>query len=296
MQIGVFEIDEPVPQLRDPHLMVALRPWIDVGSVGTLSLQTLESHFIAHDLGRLHRPGEFYDFTRYRPTLTRLGGKRHVELPNSILRYAQTPFDHDFVFLHALEPHVKGEDFIESILQVAQYLGVRQYCQIGAMYGSGPHTRPLTATVGASSSWIQERLGQAGMKASSYEGPTSIMALGTQLAKESGMEILNILVQLPPYARLEEDHRGQATLLSLLDCLYEFGIDLVKIREKGDRQYAELGDAVESDPNARTVVRQLEQVFDSEIDQEGHKPQKSPSLAPEIERFLQGLEEAQENT
>jgi hypothetical protein len=295
VQIGVFELDEPVPHLRDPHLMVALRPWIDVGSVGTLVLQTLETHFIAQDLGRIRRPGEFYDFTRYRPTLTRRGGIRHVELPNSTLRYAQTPFDHDFVFLHALEPHIKGEDFIESILQVAQYLGVRQYCQIGAMYGSGPHTRPLTATVGASSSLIKERLGQAGMKASAYEGPTSIMALGTQLAKESGMEILNILVQLPPYARLEEDHRGQATLLSLLDCLYEFGIDLVNIREKGDRQYTELGNAVEADPNARTVVRQLEQVFDSEIDQEGPKPQKNPSLAPEIERFLQGLEEAQEN-
>ena len=65
MLLGNFEINEPVPNLRNPHLMVVLKPWIDVGSVGTLALETLERHLGAENLGGLARPGEFYDFTRY---------------------------------------------------------------------------------------------------------------------------------------------------------------------------------------------------------------------------------------
>ena len=44
MRLGNFEISEPAPELRDPHLLVVLKPWIDVGSVGTLALETLERH------------------------------------------------------------------------------------------------------------------------------------------------------------------------------------------------------------------------------------------------------------
>ena len=43
MRIGEFEIDEPIPDLKDPHAIAVLRPWIDVGSVGTLALSRLPS-------------------------------------------------------------------------------------------------------------------------------------------------------------------------------------------------------------------------------------------------------------
>ena len=34
MRLGDFEIVEPVPELKDPHVLAVLRPWIDVGNVG----------------------------------------------------------------------------------------------------------------------------------------------------------------------------------------------------------------------------------------------------------------------
>ena len=42
MQIGAFELNEPLPELRDPHVFAMVRPWVDVGSVGTLTLNRLE--------------------------------------------------------------------------------------------------------------------------------------------------------------------------------------------------------------------------------------------------------------
>ena len=171
MRIGGFEVQEPLPELRDPHIFAILQPWIDVGSVGTLTLGTLESQFNATELGRLARPSQFYDLTRYRPMLYRRGGERVVEIPNTIVRYAQGEGGNDFVFLHILEPHSNGEDFVESLLELADRLNVQRYCQVGAMYGSTPHTRPLLASGQASDPNVQTILERAGVRSSNYEGP-----------------------------------------------------------------------------------------------------------------------------
>ena len=45
MNIGAFEIVDDLPELNDPHVFAMVRPWVDVGSVGTLTLNRLE-HFM----------------------------------------------------------------------------------------------------------------------------------------------------------------------------------------------------------------------------------------------------------
>ena len=83
MRIGAFELDEPLPELHDPHVLAMLDPWIDVGEVGTLTLNWLENHFQAEDLGRISRPGHFFDFTRYRPTVYYdEEGRKQISVPN----------------------------------------------------------------------------------------------------------------------------------------------------------------------------------------------------------------------
>ncbi|MEE8471518.1 MAG: PAC2 family protein, partial [Dehalococcoidia bacterium] len=76
--------------------MATIRPWIDVGNVGTLTLSCLESHLNAVELARLARPGNFFDFTRYRPTLCLKEGRREVDVPNTTITYAKREKDHDF--------------------------------------------------------------------------------------------------------------------------------------------------------------------------------------------------------
>ena len=83
MRLGAFEINEPLPELHEPHVIAVLRPWINVGRVGTLALSRLEQHFGAKDLGQLARPGAFYDFTRYRPRTRFVNGKRVLNIPNT---------------------------------------------------------------------------------------------------------------------------------------------------------------------------------------------------------------------
>ena len=69
MRVGEFEIQEPLPALREPHVIASLTPWIDAGSVGSLSIERLERYMRAEDMGGLATPGRYFDFTRYRPVV-----------------------------------------------------------------------------------------------------------------------------------------------------------------------------------------------------------------------------------
>ena len=103
--MGHFEMPEPLPEMKDPHVLAVLRPWIDVGSVGTLTLSRLERHLRAKEIGRMGQPGLFYDFTRYRPRSVMNEGRREFKVPNTIVRHASLPEGPDLLLVHLLEPH-----------------------------------------------------------------------------------------------------------------------------------------------------------------------------------------------
>ena len=295
MLLGNFEINEPVPNLRNPHLMVVLKPWIDVGSVGTLALETLERHLGAENLGGLARPGEFYDFTRYRPTIRRFDGERQITLPNSDLWWARGQGDFDWIFLHLLEPHIKSEDLLDSIVAVMQHFGVKRYALVGAMYGTGPHTRPLLASGSSTDPEIQQLMEPIGMGVSTYEGPTSVMALATEEARKLGVESMSLLIQLPPYARLDEDHKGHEARLRYLGMLYDWNLDLSEIKRDGERQYSEVEKATQADRQMRGVVRRLEEAYDAGdlrgLDEDEEADYDSAELPMAVEDFLKDLED-----
>ena len=126
MKIGAFEIVEPVPALREPHAIVMIRPWVDVGSVGTLTLRQIERHFDAQPIGKLARPGTFFDFTRYRPTVRIVDGQREMTYPNTFVNYAQPDGGPDLLFIHLLEPHAMAEDYVDSLVDLFKHFEVQR--------------------------------------------------------------------------------------------------------------------------------------------------------------------------
>jgi hypothetical protein len=220
MRLGAFEIDEPLPKLKEPHAVAMLRPWVDVGSVGTLTLSWLEEQFQAKHLAGLARPGNFFDFTRYRPTLYREEGRRRVTIPNTYVTCAKRRRGNDFLFLHLLEPHMLGEAYVDSVLRLLTRFGVKRYCLLGSMYDAVPHTRPLLVTGTAAEKGVGQDLERLGIKPSDYEGPTTFAFLITQRAPEMGIEPMSLIVHLPQYTQLDEDYAGCVRLMGVLGSLY----------------------------------------------------------------------------
>ena len=295
MRIGAFEISEPVPELHKPHALTMVRPWVDVGSVGTLTLRRLERHFGAKELGRLARPGNFFDFTRYRPTIRNVKGQRKVTVPNTIVNYAQPEKGPEFLFVHLLEPHAMGEDYTDSVLDLFKYFGVSRYCRLGAMYDAVPHTRPLlvTGTVGSAVARAGRTI-PVRTRRSQYQGPTTILNVISDSAIEMGIESMNFMAHLPQYLQLEEDYSGTARMLSVLSSIYEIPDELAP-SARGERQYREMDSAVGRNAELKTLISQLETYYDTQYRDESTGEEAPPGpLSPEIERFLRELDQSLE--
>ena len=294
MRIGAFDIDEPVPQLREPHAFAMIRPWVDVGSVGTLTLNRLERYMGSKDLGRLHRPGNFFDFTRYRPNMRFVDGSRQVKIPNSTIRYATTEEGPDYLFFHLLEPHSNGEDYTDSILEVVRHFGVKRYCRVGAMYDAVPHTRPLLVTGSLGSVEQKRPVPNLKLQQSTYQGPTTIMNLLAEGIERDKIETINFMVHLPQYVQLEEDYVGTSRMIEVLASVYEnIPTDLAPVR-RGQRQYRELNATVDRNSELKTLIQQMEQYYDSQLTADTQttssgQASPAPPLSPEIEAFLSEL-------
>jgi hypothetical protein len=267
-----------------------IRPWVDVGSVGTLTLNRLERYMGSKELGRLDRPGTYFDFTRYRPNMRLVDGVRQVKIPNSTIRYATTETGPDYLFLHLLEPHSNGEDYTDSILEVVRYFGVKRYCRLGAMYDAVPHTRPLLVTGSLGSVEQKRPVPNFKLSQSTYQGPTTIMNLLSEGIERDQIETINFMVHLPQYVQLEEDYSGAARLLDVLCSVYDLSKDLAD-PERGRRQYLEVNNEVLRNKGLKALIERLEVHYDSRAAKRSSESDEGTKLSPEVEKFLKEMGE-----
>lgn len=290
MRISAFETVEPVPELRDVCAIVMLRPWVDVGKVGTLVLNRLEQYMSARELARLARPGVFFDFTRYRPQTRIIEGRRTLTLPNSVVNYAHdSQTERDYIFMHLREPHAMGEDYTDAVVALLRHFDVTEYCRIGGMYDSVPHTRPLMVTGTLNDEQAQRARGLISPRRNTYQGPTSIVNLVNEALNEASIPTTSLMVHLPQYVQLEEDYMGANRLMEVLCAVYGFPKSLVDPL-RGQQQYLDISRAVENNPEVRGLISQLEVYYDRVMAQPEPEEQAGP-LAPNVERFLREMGE-----
>ena len=288
MRIEAFEVDEPVPEMRDTVAISMLRPWVDVGSVGSLTLDKIQTQLSGREIGRLARPGEFFDFTRYRPQMRSVEGGRSITKPNSVLQYGRDEgTGRDFVLLRLWEPHNMGEAYIDSIVALLKHLNVTEYCRIGGMYDSVPHTRPLPVTATLTEEQAQRAEGLVSLRGSGYEGPTSIVSLVPEGLEDSNVGTTSLMVHMPHYVQLDEDHMGTFRLLEVLCAMYGFPSSLPD-PEPGTRQYDEINRAALNNPAVKELIEQLE--ADHDRGQEAvAEDVETVKLGPDVEDFLRRM-------
>ena len=289
MRIGDFEFQEPLPEFKDPHVLAVLRPWIDVGNVGTLSLRRLERHLESKEIGRLVRPGRYYDFTRYRPKSVIKQGVREYSIPSTTVSACVREHGPDLITLHLLEPHLHGEDYTDSVIEVLKHFGVKRYSMVGAMYDMVPHTRQLLVSGGSADTSNEDEYKLVGVRPSDYEGPTTITYLISNTAEEMDIETRIYVVHLPQYFQVEEDFTGTARLMEILCTIYGLPSRLAD-QERGRQQYASLQNIVTGTSEVAGLLQRLEERYDRE--NQGGGASTTP-LSPMVEEFLQGLDRNQ---
>ncbi|MEE8517959.1 MAG: PAC2 family protein [Dehalococcoidia bacterium] len=290
MLVGKFDLIDPLPKLRNPHVIASLSPWIDAGSVGSLTIERLERFMGATDLGQLSTPGTYFDFTRYRPVVYIEDGERKMKIPNADLRFVTGPHDTDFIFLHMLEPHSFAEEYIEALVQVLQHLEIKRFCRIGAMYDAVPHTRPLLVMGTVNGGPLNGVEGIDPSRRRPYQGPTSIMNMVGDKLRDAGVENMMLMGRLPHYMELEADFAGRTKMLRVLSALYDLPPEYSESR-RDTQQYERFSSEMQKNPQIKSLVERLESDYDSrrgapEASIEEGSEEPSTPLPPSVERFL----------
>jgi predicted ATP-grasp superfamily ATP-dependent carboligase len=235
------------------------------------------------ELGRLSKPGYFYDFTRYRPTIHLEEGIQDLSIPNTTVHYARREGQNDLLLLRLLEPHAHAELYISSVLKLLKIFNVRKYILLGSMYDTVPHTRPLLVSGYGMGEKARQDVRKAGALPITYHGPSTIVNLITKEAAESGIDATVFIVSLPQYVVLEEDYAGKVRLMEILNMLYNIPVNKEDF-DKALEQRDVISERVGNTPEVKILLPRLESVYDTRI--KAMEEGGTPHLTSEMEELF----------
>ncbi len=283
-------------------MVVAFGGWIDAGEAVTGAMRHMVRHLSASRLASID-PEEFFDFTQVRPT-ARIGadGNRIIRWPRSEFFTWQPPDGRAGLLLfRGMEPNRRWRTYSNMLLDLAEQCGVKRIVSLGTLLAGLPHTRPPRVTGSSTDPDWQARLEDWGIyRRSTYQGPTGIASVVLDAANRRGIPYLTLMGQSPHYLQGASNPAVSRELLSHVTRLLDIELDVSRLDEAVKAFRNQCDQAVANDTSTQAYVRQLEQEYDSEDDEEP-SPLLDEDLNPdeliqELEDFLREEREGGDET
>jgi hypothetical protein len=257
-----------------PALIVAMDGWVNAGSAGTLVADAL-----ARDAEVIARfdSDQLYDYRMLRPTVTfRDGVINAVDWPEMAIRRL-TVEGRDLLVMSGPEPNWRWHEFAETLVDASLRWGVVEYIAVGGVPWAVPHTRPVSIMT---TSTTEERL-QSGTGApeGTMEVPGAAVTAIEYRFHQRGLATIGFWARIPNYV----GSAFPSAAVALIDRLSShLGVDLDhgELGQQGIDQLGHLDGLIEDRPDVRSMVSQLEEIYDSTSVISGD------DLAAQIEQFL----------
>ncbi len=243
-----------LPKLREPVLLLAFGGWNDAGEAATSAARFVADSLNAVPLAEID-PEEFYDFTVRRPVV-RLdaAGRRRLEWPRNEFLLASIDAAREIVIGIGVEPHLRWSAFSDLVERLADRVGARQVVLLGAFLADVVYSRPVGLTGFASS---PDLLAKLSVPASTYQGPTGIVAVVADRLMQSGREVVSLWAGLPHYISVSPNPRGALALLGKLREHIGLKLDETSLGVAAGEFEERISALVSADPEISEYVRQL---------------------------------------
>jgi proteasome assembly chaperone (PAC2) family protein len=272
-------------RLRAPALVCAFKGWNDAGECATSALSFMGASLDAARFATID-PEEFLDFQATRPSVRLVDGlSREVEWPQWEIHEARIPrAPRDLILLSGPEPSMRWRTYCQTVVELAEALGVQLVVSLGALLADVPHSRPVSVTGMASDLGLIERMD---LEPPTYEGPTGITGVLHAACADAGIPSCSLWAAVPHYVAVVPNPKGALAILRRLETLVGVTVDATSLEEAAADYERQVSRAVEMDPEVQAFVERLEKAADEE---EGSPdPNRLPSgdvLAREFQRFL----------
>jgi proteasome assembly chaperone (PAC2) family protein len=271
--------------LRAPAMVCAFKGWNDAGESASSALTFLGAGLGAQRFAVID-PEEFVDFQATRPTVKLIGGRqREIEWPDIEVYEVRVPrASRDLIIVTGPEPAYRWRTFGETVIELAEVLGVQLVVTLGALLADVPHSRPVGVTAFATDDALVDRLN---LEPPTYEGPTGIVGVLHDACARAGMPSASLWAAVPHYVAVVPNPKGSLALLRRLESLVGITVDAKELEDAASEYERQVSRAVEMDPDVQAFVERLERTADEE--EGAPDPSQLPSgdvLAREFQRFL----------
>ncbi len=267
------ETTQPVPVL-----VHAMRGSIDAGHAGSLLVEhlteKLESTRVASfDLDAL------MDYRSRRPVMTYEDGAwTDYDQPELVVDLLRDDNGQQLLLLHGSEPDLRWEGFIKAVRELIDWFGVELTVGVHGIPMGVPHTRPITVTAhGTRPEMVEDYPNYI----SSVRVPGSAAALMELRLGHSGHDAMGFAAHVPHYLAQSDYPKAAAELLRQISKVTGLQLPVGDLEADGTRMEAEIDRQVEASDEVRSVVKALEEQFDSLAEATGDDALGGTSAEPE---------------
>lgn len=285
------------PQLRKPVLIAGFAGWNDAGEAASSAVRFIQRRWRTETIAEID-PEYFYDFTQMRPQVRLKDGERIVEWPPNI--FSAKRVDHlerDVILLSGVEPHLAWRSYVEAILEVCEKFDVAGVVLLGALLGEASHAKPVRVSGSATAEWLAETLSLGERTRSTYQGPTGIVGVLSQLLREKGIPTASLWANIPFYVQRTPNPKGSLALLERLNSGFDLQLTLHDLEVFAARFEAQVAADIEQNPEIAEYARRVADAADEldedeepeEVEDAGDEAEELPdaaSMVEDLERFL----------
>ena len=250
-----------LPELSSPYLTAGFAGWPNAAEVSTGAVGYLKDKLAVEKFAEI-RPDDFYDFSSLRP-LTTIDDSfvRGVKPPsNEFFYWRNEKYAHDLIIFLGIEPHLKWNRYVDSILDLAEQLGVGRIYTVGGLYDRLPHTREPKVSGVVNEPGLREELLRYGIELANYQGPSSVHTLLLVASARRNIKAFTLWGHAPHYIPVHNSKVSYHVLRKLTQML-QIEIDLEDLRVASEYLDEQLERAIERNPELGEYVRKLEEGY-----------------------------------
>lgn len=273
------QLSASLRELRDPVVVAAFSGWNDAGNAASAAIEHLSEAYQA-DLVIELDPDDFYDYQVNRPeTSITEDGERVITWPTTRIKIAQLADGRDLVLVDGIEPNLRWRQFCALLTSALRSAEPSLVILLGALLADTPHTRPVPVTC---TTRDPELMDKYGISESSYEGPTGIVGVLSDLLPKAGLSTLSVWAAIPHYVAHPPCPKATLAILSQLERLLDLPLDLGELPELARAWERGVDELAADDSEVAEYVSQLEEQTDA-----ADLPEASgDAIAAEFERYL----------
>ncbi|MAU65100.1 MAG: hypothetical protein CL882_03665 [Dehalococcoidia bacterium] len=268
-------------------MVVAFAGWPDAAEAATRAIRYMVRKLPTNKLAEID-PEEYYDFTVNRPHI-RLNRKREriIKWPtNEFHTYIpENDPENGFLLYVGTEPNLKWRTFSETVLKVADMVGVELVVTLGALLDAVPHTRKMKVTGKASNKELIGKSNLLGINDTGYQGPTGIHSPFIEGCNNRKLPHVNIWSHCPHYVQTTPNPIASYALLENLNNIIPIDLDMNELFLAGEAFQQEVTRAINKQPDVQSYVSKLESQYDKEHKVTSEMP-NGKDMVEEIEEFL----------